>query len=116
MKEWKDILVELTRKLTALFAFVVMLVIVIALLGRNIPEAFSALIYILSIGGLLVYALLQFFQIRGKYQQDDSTRACHCAGDANAANFQSCGGFFHCARMLPARCDQGLQCGTPDGA
>lgn len=29
MKEWKDILVELAKKLTPLFAFVVMLVIVI---------------------------------------------------------------------------------------
>lgn len=69
MKEWKEILVELAKKLTPLFAFVVILVIVIALLGANVPDVFSALIYILSIGGLVVYAMLQFLQIRGRRQQ-----------------------------------------------
>lgn len=68
--EWKDILVELAKKLTPLFAFVVLLVIVIALLGKDIPDVFSALIYILSIGGLLVFAVLQYFQIRGKHNQE----------------------------------------------
>ncbi|MEW5940332.1 MAG: hypothetical protein AB1750_11755, partial [Chloroflexota bacterium] len=70
MKEWKEILVELAKKLTPLFAFVVMVVVVIALLGKYIPDVFSALIYILSIGGLLVYAVLQFIQIRGKRQEE----------------------------------------------
>ncbi len=70
MKEWKDILVELAKKLTALFAFVVMLVIVIALLGKNIPEIFSALVYILAIGGLLAYSVLQFIQIRARHQPE----------------------------------------------
>ena len=71
MKEWKDILLELAKKLTAPFAFVVLLVVVIALQGKNIPDIFIALVYILSIGGLLVYAMLQFLQLRGKYRHDE---------------------------------------------
>ncbi len=74
MKEWKDILLELAKKLTAMFAFVVILVIVIALLGNNIPDTFSTLVYILSIGGLLVYAALQYLQLRGKYQRDEAPK------------------------------------------
>lgn len=72
MKEWKDILLELAKKLTAPFAFVVLLVIVIALQGKNIPDIFIALVYILSIGGLLVYAVQQYLQLRGKYSRAEA--------------------------------------------
>ena len=71
MKEWKDILLELAKKLTPLLAFVVILVIVIALLGNKIPDTFSTLVYILSIGGLVGYAVQQIMQLRGKYQHDE---------------------------------------------
>jgi len=71
MKEWKDILVELARKLTALFAFVVLIVIVIAVFGGKIPAVFQALIYIVVIGGLLIYALQQFLQIRARHDRNE---------------------------------------------
>ncbi|MFZ5879043.1 MAG: NACHT domain-containing protein, partial [Chloroflexota bacterium] len=71
MKEWKDVLVELAKKLTALFAFVVLIVIVIAAMGKNIPAGFQALIYIVVIGGLLIYAVQQYLQIRARHDRGE---------------------------------------------
>ena len=67
MKEIRVVLVELAKKLTAPFAFVALVLIVIALWGQNIPAEFRALIYITVIGVLLVYAFIQLVQIRAAH-------------------------------------------------
>ena len=56
MKEWKEILVELAKKLTAPFAFAVLIIIVVAVFGERIPPGFQALIYIVVIGVMGIYA------------------------------------------------------------
>jgi formylglycine-generating enzyme required for sulfatase activity len=56
MENFKDILPELAKKLTAPLAFAVLIVIVVAALGGSIPPVFQALIYIVVIGGMLIYA------------------------------------------------------------
>jgi formylglycine-generating enzyme required for sulfatase activity len=56
MKDWQDLLKELAKKLTAPLAFAALIVIVVALLGRNIPPAFKNLIYLVVVGAMLLYA------------------------------------------------------------
>src|SRR3990170_6011964 len=63
MEPWKDFLVELAKKLTAPFAFAILVILAVAWYGRNIPSVFQALIYVVVIGALAVYALPKVFAV-----------------------------------------------------
>jgi len=67
MAGWKDFLVELARKLTPILAFVVLIIVVVATVGANIPPVYQTLIYIVVIGGMVIYAFQVVLNVRRKY-------------------------------------------------
>ena len=73
----KDFWVELAKKLTAILAFTVLIVIIIALLGDRIPAGYQVLIYIVVIGGMLIFVLQTYLTARADYHQStaDPSRA-----------------------------------------
>jgi hypothetical protein len=56
MKTYPTLLIELAKKLTPSLAFAALIVVLTATLGKGIPPAYQALIDIVVIGGLLIYA------------------------------------------------------------
>ena len=65
----KEFWVELAKKLTAILAFTVLIVIIIALLGERIPAGYQVLIYIVVIGGMLIFVLQTTLSARAEYKQ-----------------------------------------------
>lgn len=59
MKEWKDVLVELAKKLTAPFAFAILLLIVLAYWGAQIPTDYIRLVYVLGLGIPILWGLVE---------------------------------------------------------
>lgn len=62
--EWQDVSKELAKKLTPILAFGVLIIIVVALLGGSIPDAYQTLIYVVVIGAMVIYAAITLFQLR----------------------------------------------------
>ena len=59
LKGWQKIIQELVKKIKAeILVFVVLIVIVVALLGERVPKAFELLVYLLALGGMLLYGVL----------------------------------------------------------
>jgi hypothetical protein len=56
MEGWKEFILELAKKLAPILAFAVLIIIVVAAFGVSIPPVFQALIYIVVIGGMVIYA------------------------------------------------------------
>jgi len=73
MAGWKEFLVELGRKLAPILAFVVLVILLVAWFGKGIPTVFQALIYIVVIGGMLIYAwqVARRMEDGGSLQQTD---------------------------------------------
>ena len=65
----KEFWIELAKKLTAILAFTVLIVIIIALLGERIPPEYQGLIYIVVIGGMLIFVLQTVLSARAEYKQ-----------------------------------------------
>ena len=64
----KEFWVELAKKLTAILAFTVLIVIIIALLGDRIPAGYQVLVYIVVIGGMLIFTLQAVISARAEYK------------------------------------------------
>ena len=68
----KEFWVELAKKLTAILAFTVLIVIIIALLGDRIPAGYQVLIYIVVIGGMVIFTLQAVISARAEYTQSSA--------------------------------------------
>ncbi|WKZ49272.1 MAG: SUMF1/EgtB/PvdO family nonheme iron enzyme [Anaerolineales bacterium] len=66
MKNWSKLLESLAGRLTAILAFAALIIIVLALIGNRIPSEYRALVYVLAIGAMLVFAYQVFVRSRGK--------------------------------------------------
>lgn len=73
MKEWKDILVELAKKLTAPLAFGVLFVVVLSQFGKEIPSQYINLVYDLGIGALVIWVIFEVFQVWRSHQASPQT-------------------------------------------
>ena len=60
MKVWMKLLETLAGKLTAILAFAVLVVVVLALVGESIPEKFLPLVYIVAIGAMIIFTIQIF--------------------------------------------------------
>ncbi|MDX9993560.1 MAG: NACHT domain-containing protein, partial [Anaerolineales bacterium] len=63
MKEWKDVLVELAKKLTPPFAFAILLLVVLAYWGAQISDDYIQLVYAVSLGIPLLWAIVTIAEI-----------------------------------------------------
>jgi len=61
MKDWKDILVELAKKLTAPLAFGILFIAAISQFGSQIPSQYINLVYDIGIGVLVVWVIYEVF-------------------------------------------------------
>lgn len=68
----KEFWLELAKKLAPVMAFAILVLLVIALLGERIPPGFQALVYIVVIGALLVYA---FSEIQAALARQKASQA-----------------------------------------
>jgi len=67
MKAWKDILLELAKKLTAPLAFAALFVVLLSQFGDRIPPIYVNLVYDLGLGALALWALVEIVQVwRGR--------------------------------------------------
>ena len=73
MKEWKDIFVELAKKLTAPLAFGVLFVVVLSQFGKEIPSQYINLVYDLGIGALVIWVIFEVFQVWRSHQASPQT-------------------------------------------
>ena len=77
MQGWKDFLLALGKKLTPILAFVVLLVLVFAWYGDKISSMFQALMYVVVIGGMLIYSLQEILRHREYLRQMDKSFEPH---------------------------------------
>ena len=63
MKEWKDIFVELAKKLTAPLAFAVLFVVALSQFGEQIPPQYINLVYDIGVGALAVWVIFDVVQV-----------------------------------------------------
>jgi len=66
MKDWMKSLETLAGKLTAILAFAALIIIVLALIGGRIPSDYRALVYIVAIGAMIIFAVQIFARKRAK--------------------------------------------------
>ena len=66
---WKEVLTELVIKLSAPLAFAVLVLLLTAWFGEAVPADFKTLVYVVVIGGMLVYAIPQVLKSLGEYRQ-----------------------------------------------
>jgi hypothetical protein len=59
MKDWKDILVELAKKLTPPLAFAVLFIVALAQFGGQIPAEYTRLVYAIGLGLPLLWAAVE---------------------------------------------------------
>jgi len=63
MADWKNILIELARKITAPLAFAVLLIAALGQFGEKIPTEYTRLVYAVGLGSLLIWALQELARI-----------------------------------------------------
>jgi len=59
MAEWKDILTELAKKLTAPLAFVILFVVALSQFGEQIPDEYTQLVYWIGLGLPILWAIVE---------------------------------------------------------
>ena len=70
-ENWKEVLLELAKKLTAPLAFAVIIIVAVAVFGESIPPVFQALVYVVVIGGMVIYTLSLIPNIRQQSRGDE---------------------------------------------
>ncbi|MFZ5884804.1 MAG: NACHT domain-containing protein [Chloroflexota bacterium] len=63
MKEWKDILVELAKKLTPPLAFGILFVVVLSQFGGQIPQQYINLVYDIGVGVPILWAAFEIYRV-----------------------------------------------------
>ena len=74
-ENWKDILLELAKKLTAPLAFAIIVIVAVAVFGASIPSVFQNLVYIAVIGGMVIYALTLIPNIRQQTPESEEEQS-----------------------------------------
>lgn len=69
---WSKLLETLAGKLTAILAFAVLIIIVLALIGNRIPTDYRVLVYVVAIGAMLVFTYQVFVRSRVKGGEEKS--------------------------------------------
>ncbi len=70
MKQWMKFFETLAGKLTAILAFAILLIAVIALIGSRIEDRFLPLVYIAAIGAMIIF-ILQLFVNRKPAKENE---------------------------------------------
>ena len=70
MKVWMKLLETLAGKLTAILAFGILLIIVLALVGDRIPEKFLLLVYVVAISVMIIFTIQIFAKNRSPDRQE----------------------------------------------
>ena len=63
MQDWKDILVEMAKKLTPPFAFAVLFVVVLGQFGAQIPAEYTQLVYAVGLALPLLWVGVELAQV-----------------------------------------------------
>jgi hypothetical protein len=63
MFDWKNILIELARKITTPLAFAVLLVVALGQFGASIPAEYTRLVYAVGLGSLLIWSALELARV-----------------------------------------------------
>ena len=66
MKNWMKFLETLAGKLTAILAFAVLIIVVIAQFGHRIPDEYRTLVYVVAIGAMIIFTVQIFVRYRAK--------------------------------------------------
>ncbi|MCD4674300.1 MAG: SUMF1/EgtB/PvdO family nonheme iron enzyme [Anaerolineaceae bacterium] len=75
MPEWKDVLTELAKKLTAPLAFVILFVAALSRFGDQIPAEYTQLVYWVGLGAPILWAIVEVVQyVRGKGTGTDKSQ------------------------------------------
>jgi len=69
MKLWTKFLETLAGKLTAIPAFAVLVIVVLALVGQRIPAEYRVLVYVVAIGAMIIF-IVEIFKKREKSGAD----------------------------------------------
>ena len=81
MKKWMNFFETLAGKLTAILAFAILLVALLALIGNSIPEKYLPLVYIVAIGAMIIFTIQIF--VRGRKTNDSDNNASSISAGKN---------------------------------
>ncbi|HOU44241.1 MAG TPA: hypothetical protein PLS77_07410 [Anaerolineaceae bacterium] len=66
--DWKELAIDLAKKLTAPMAFGILLIVALGVWGDTIPPAYQLLIYIVVIGAFVLYSVVVVLQAIPKHR------------------------------------------------
>ncbi len=78
--DWKELAIDLAKKLTAPMAFGILLIIALGVWGDKIPPAYQLLIYIVVIGAFVLYSVVVVLQAIPKHQDRAGFQSRNTAG------------------------------------